>query len=102
VKITPPIANPALPPAQPERKTLAVEATQALADVGDEHGRHTPGRQMADEVMRAQWSARVEVLASSQRGASSQARRAMASYNAVADQGQRDSLRHLLGFDDYA
>ena len=57
---------------------------------------------MAEEALRAQWSNRVEVLASAQRAASPQARRAMASYNAVADQGQRDSLRHLLGFDDYA
>jgi hypothetical protein len=101
VKISPPIANPILP-AQPERRPVAVEAPRPAGDAVEDPGRRTAGREVVDDALRARLAARAEVLATPQYGASAQARRAMLSYAQVAGQGERDSLRDMLGFDDYA
>jgi hypothetical protein len=89
-------------PAQPERKAVAVEAMRPARDAAEDPARRAAGHGIAQDVLRARLTDRVETLAASQHAASAQARRAMVSYSQVADNGERDSLRDLLGFDDYA
>ena len=103
MKITPAIANPALP-LQPDRKAARVDAVRPARDPADEDVRQPQARRPIDEALRAAVTARAEVVGAPVRvaGTSAVARRALASYEQVADQGDRESIRQLLGFDDYA
>jgi len=55
-----------------------------------------------DESRHARLVARAEVMATPQRGQSAHANRALATYARVAEDGERRSLRDMLGFDGYA
>ena len=92
------------PPAQQQERRVvtAVNASQRSRDATDEPGRRPVAQRVIDESRHARLVARAEVTATPQRGHSTYASRALASYARVADDGERRSLSDLLGFDDYA
>ena len=80
----------------------AVSAARHTRDAADEPGRRPAAQRVLDESRHARLVARAEVTAGPQRGHSAYANRALAAYARVADDGERRSLRDVLGFDDYA
>lgn len=103
MNITPTLPNPQ-PPAQPlERKAVAaVNAARRSRDATDEPGRRPGAQRVIDESRHAELVGRPEVKVTPQRDQSAYANRALATYARVADDGERRSLRDMLGFDDYA
>lgn len=103
MNITPTLLNPLQTPAQQERKAIAgVQAPARARDAADEADPRAPTRRVIDEARRAHLVARVEAMATPHTGHSARVNRALASYGQVAVDNERDTLRDMLGFDDYA
>lgn len=103
MNITPTLPNPQPVATQSERKAVAqVHAIARTRDAVDEPEQRPAPQRIIDEARRAQLVARAEAVAVRQGANTPHANRALASYNQVANDDERGSLRDLLGFDDYA
>jgi hypothetical protein len=81
----------------------AVRAPNRARDAGDEPQPRQPHPvSPIAQIERERLAAAVETGRDQRPGESLRADRALASYAAVADDGERSGLRDLLGFDAYA
>ena len=80
----------------------SISAARQTRDATDQPGRSPAAQPVVDASRHARPVARAEVTVTPQRGQSAHASRALATYARVADDGERRSLRDMLGFDDYA
>lgn len=101
MKISHALPNPQHAPAARER--TAVPGVAATDPVRDDSERRRPPHAAAqlNDGQRAALDERAGVYAA-QHAASHRANRALAAYATVAEDGERDALRHMLGFDTYA
>jgi hypothetical protein len=103
LKITPALPNPYQRPAQQERGVVgAVHESLPVRDGAAERNRRAPMAQPPDSAARDHLEPSSERHLVRQTDHPARVSRALASYAGVANQGEQNSLRELLGFDAYA
>ena len=103
MNITPALPNPYQAPVDQDRSAVtAVRAPNRTRDAADEPERRRQAVRTIDQPARERIAARLGNPWERHAPASAHASRALASYAAVADNGERSGLQDLLGFDAYA
>ena len=103
VNITPALPNPHQPSVgQDHRGITAVRAPERARDAADQHAYRQQATKAVDQAERERRIAQAENRFYQRQSTSPAVHRALASYAAVADVGERNGLRDLLGFDAYA
>lgn len=102
MKITHPLLNPQHAPVARERSVVStVDAAGPAGDAKDPRRSPSTAVLRLNDEQRAELDRRADAHAALY-AAPSRASRALAAYATVADDNDRDELRHMLGFDSYA
>jgi len=103
VKITPALPNPhQASVGQDKGGVAAVSAPVRVRDAVEHASRRQPPSRVIEPVERERLAAEIENRLYQRYDTASRAGRAIASYASVADTGDHNGLRDLLGFDAYA